>query len=63
VECYNTDGAEGAARAAAIGSGFYASTQEAFGGLVKLKVIEPQADLMASYAEAYGRWVDALPAV
>ncbi|HMW71144.1 MAG TPA: FGGY family carbohydrate kinase [Cellvibrionaceae bacterium] len=63
VECYNTDGAEGAARAAAIGSGFYASTQEAFGGLVKLKVIEPQADLMAAYAEAYGRWVDALPAV
>lgn len=63
VECYNTDGAEGAARAAAIGSGFYASPQEAFGGLVKLKVIEPQAGLMASYAEAYGRWVDALPAV
>ncbi len=63
VECYNTDGAEGAARAAAIGCGFYASAQEAFGGLVKLKVIEPKADLMASYAEAYGRWVDALPAL
>ncbi|HEY6527784.1 MAG TPA: FGGY family carbohydrate kinase [Cellvibrionaceae bacterium] len=62
VECYNTDGAEGAARAAAIGSGFYASAKEAFGGLVKLKVIEPQADLMESYGEAYGRWVEALPA-
>lgn len=61
VECYNTDGAEGAARAAAIGSGFYASAQEAFSGLVKLKVIEPQADLMDAYGEAYNRWVAALP--
>ncbi len=30
IELYNTDGAEGAARGAAIGAGLYNSTEEAF---------------------------------
>lgn len=61
VEFYETDGAEGAARAAALGCGFYASQGEAFSGLQKLNVIEPQSDLMDAYGEAYQRWSKALP--
>lgn len=61
VEFYRTDGAEGAARGAALGCGHYASAQEAFAGLQKLNVIEPQPGLMNAYAEAYGRWVAELP--
>jgi xylulokinase len=61
VEFYKTDGAEGAARAAALGSGYYASAKEAFAGLRKLNVIEPQKELMETYGEAYGRWAAELP--
>lgn len=62
VELYETDGAEGAARAAALGVGFYASQKEAFGGLTRLGVIEPNAGLLAQYQDAYKHWVDLLPA-
>jgi xylulokinase len=61
VELFETDGAEGAARAAAIGSGFYASPKEAFGGLTRLGVVEPKSALLAQYQDAYQHWVELLP--
>lgn len=61
VEEYETDGAEGAARAAALGSGFYASANDAFAGLTRTGVIEPNPALIDRYQEAYAAWVDALP--
>lgn len=56
VEMFETDGAEGAARAAALGSGYYTSASEAFGSLKKLAVIEPQAAEFARYQDAYQAW-------
>ncbi len=61
LEFYQTDGAEGAARAAALGCGYYATATEAFAGLQKLKVIEPEQDLMNAYGDAYHKWASALP--
>ena len=61
VELFETDGAEGAARAAAIGSGFYASAKEAFGGLTRLGVVEPKSELLSQYQDAYQNWVSLLP--
>ncbi len=61
VEMFETDGAEGAARAAALGCGYYASAREAFTGLTRLNVIEPQAQLFAEYQDAYHAWCELLP--
>lgn len=61
VELFETDGAEGAARAAALGAGFYASAKEAFSGLTRLQVIEPKSGLLAQYQDAYQHWVSLLP--
>jgi len=61
VELYETDGAEGAARAAALGVGFYASQKEAFNGLTRLGVIEPDSKLSGQYQDAYQYWVSLLP--
>lgn len=61
VELYETDGAEGAARGAAMGVGHFASAKEAFANLKRVAVIEPQADQASRYADAYSAWVDALP--
>ncbi|MDR3268321.1 MAG: carbohydrate kinase [Tannerella sp.] len=56
IELYNTDGAAGAAKAAGIGAGIYASNTEAFAGLEKLAVIEPDTDNGSVYREAYETW-------
>ncbi|MBK8186793.1 MAG: carbohydrate kinase [Cellvibrio sp.] len=61
VELFETDGAEGAARAAAMGCGFYISAKEAFNGLTRVAVVEPQANLSAQYQDAYQAWVKFLP--
>lgn len=61
VEMFETDGAEGAARGAALGSGYYASAKEAFGGLTRVAVVEPEADAVARYRDAYQQWVALLP--
>lgn len=55
IELYDTDGAAGAAKAAGIGVGLYASNKEAFASLEKLAVIEPESDT-SRYQEAYLRW-------
>ncbi len=60
IELYNTDGAQGAARAAGIGAGIYHNFEEAFSGLKKLKVIEPDNSKKQLYEEAYGGWKENL---
>ena len=56
VELYNTDGAQGAARAAGFGLGYYKNREEAFVGLTALRTIEPDSDLVQATRESYGNW-------
>jgi xylulokinase len=60
LELYDTNGAEGAARGAAWGSGYYNSRQEAFKQLKKVKTLEPEPALLAIYEEFYGLWREQL---
>jgi xylulokinase len=60
VELYNTDGAQGAARAAGIGAGIYKDETEAFAGLKCVKTIEPENDKRQQYKDAYGDWLEIL---
>jgi xylulokinase len=60
IELYNTDGSVGAARGAAVGSGYYKSFAEAFRSLKKLETIEPDTSKKAQYEDAYGSWKDLL---
>lgn len=60
VELYNTDGAQGAARGAGLGLGYYKNRQDAFVGLSTLQTIEPETTLTEATKEAYGKWKDAL---
>ena len=60
IELYNTDGAQGAARGAGLGLGYYKNIQEAFTGLHVTKTIEPDMRTQEAYREAYGRWLNAL---
>jgi xylulokinase len=62
VELYNTDGAQGAARGAGLGLGYYKTRTDAFVGLSSLQTIEPDVTLSEVTREAYGRWKDALQA-
>ncbi|MFY0253935.1 xylulokinase [Chitinophaga sp. 30R24] len=59
IELYNTDGAQGAARGAAVGAG-YVSIADAFRGMECLSVITPDTSLQTQYQEAYGNWLHAL---
>jgi xylulokinase len=61
VELFETDGAEGAARAAALGCGHYTSASEAFSGLTRVSVVEPQTKLLSQYQDAYQVWASLLP--
>ena len=56
IELYDTDGAAGAAKAAGIGVGIYASNKEAFASLEKLAVIEPEVAKKEQYQAAYNQW-------
>lgn len=56
IELFNTDGALGAARGAALGAGLYASRSEAFEGLERLGVVEPDSTNGALLEESYQRW-------
>ncbi|WP_100074097.1 xylulokinase [Chryseobacterium camelliae] len=60
IELYDTDGAVGAARAAGIGIGFYANSDEAFSSLEKIAVFEPETEKREQYLEAYSRWQEHL---
>ena len=56
IELYNTDGALGAARGAALGAGIYTSPEEAFVNLKKVGIIEPNAANKATLDAAYENW-------
>ncbi|WAJ69140.1 xylulokinase [Catenovulum adriaticum] len=56
VELYDTDGAEGAARAAGLGLGYFTNRDEMFNGLTLVERFEPQADKSEQYAKAYQDW-------
>jgi xylulokinase len=56
IELYNTDGSVGAARGAGVGSGYYASFTEAFSGLKKLEVVEPDLNQQGQVNLAYQVW-------
>jgi xylulokinase len=60
IELYHTDGAEGAARGAALGASFFASPSEAFAGLERAGLVEPDREREAPYQAAYRRWLDGL---
>lgn len=60
IELYDTDGAQGAAKGAGVGTGFYKSFEEAFSGLKKLKTIQPDNSKRAAYQEAYKMWLNIL---
>ena len=57
IELFNTDGALGAARGAALGAGYYHSREEAFASLRRLETVEPVAKEREALEEAYGKWV------
>jgi len=56
IELYDTDGALGAARGAAIGAGLYTSFEAAFEGLEVLQVINPDPKNTELLKAAYRRW-------
>ena len=60
IELYDTDGSEGAAKGAGIGSGRYGSFDEAFSGLRKIAAIEPDHEKTAFYQDQYGQWNEIL---
>ncbi len=57
IELYDTDGAQGAAKGAGVGCGFYTSFQEAFSNLKRLMVIEPDNSGRDQYELAYQNWL------
>lgn len=60
LELFNTDGSQGAARAAGVGSGTYANHSEAFEGLNRLELLEPEPEKRKLYLEAYQNWLHTL---
>ena len=60
LDLYNTDAAQGAARGAGIGIGYYAGPAEAFGHFERLLTLEPEPHLQAQYQAAFGEWEELL---
>jgi Sugar (pentulose and hexulose) kinases len=60
IELYNTDGAQGAARGAALGAGLYKNVDEAFANLKKIEVIQPCNAIKENLNNAYVSWKNAL---
>jgi xylulokinase len=56
VELFDTNGAQGAARAAAVGYGYYPSPAAAFNNLQRLALVEPQQVIVNQYQDAYQAW-------
>jgi xylulokinase len=57
LELYDTDGAKGAALGAGKGAGLYQTFPDAFKGLKKLHVEEPDKTKTEQYNAAYSRWL------
>ncbi|MEM8893364.1 MAG: FGGY family carbohydrate kinase, partial [Bacteroidota bacterium] len=60
LELYDTDGAEGAARGAALGSGYYSDARDAFVDLKLIERLEPQKEKTKAYKTQYAQWVSYL---
>ncbi|MHC4396037.1 MAG: xylulokinase [Planctomycetota bacterium] len=60
VQLYDTDGSQGAARAAGLGAGVYKDLADAFVGLKPVKTIEPDEKLTPAYSQAYEKWKNIL---
>lgn len=60
LELYNTDGSQGAARAAGVGAGIYTSESEAFDGLHKISTLEPDQEKRKVYLDTYHSWLKTL---
>ena len=60
LELFNTDGSQGAARAAGVGTGIYSNNSEAFEGLNRLEMLEPEPEKRKLYLEAYQNWLHTL---
>ncbi len=60
IQLYNTDGALGAARAAAYGAGFHSSLDESFKGLECLATVEPAAGEAEQCKASYEKWLNQL---
>lgn len=60
IELFNTDGALGAARGAALGAGYYKSREEAFASLRKLETTEPLPSDREILDAGYHAWADKL---
>ncbi len=60
LELYNTDGAQGAARAAGIGAKIYQVYAEAFRGLTIQKILEPDMKKVEKYQNEYNQWLNSL---
>ncbi len=56
LELFDTEGAIGAALGAGIGAGIY-TFSDAFTGLTRLSLSEPQRDLVSRYQDAYQHWL------
>ena len=60
IELYHTDGAEGSAKGAGIGSGMYGSFEEAFESLEQITVIEPNNSKHNFFQDLYQEWTGIL---
>ena len=60
LQLFNTDGATGAARGAAMGIGYYSDDREAFAGMRQLGATEPHKDNAILYSELYKKWKNQL---
>jgi xylulokinase len=56
LELYNTDGAVGAARGAALGAGIFRNREECFRGMTRVNEYLPKSELKDAYGEAYSKW-------
>ncbi|RAJ00256.1 xylulokinase [Chitinophaga skermanii] len=63
ITLHNTDGAQGAARAAGVGVGYYAHPKEAFSGMEVLETILPNPSLQKQYQAIYEQWTSRLAKV
>ncbi len=63
VELFETDGAQGAARAAGVGAGIFPTTADAFQGLRAVAKYEPDTATAPRHREAYQRWQAALAGI
>lgn len=60
IEIVKTTGAIGAARAAGVGAGYFASIEEAMAGNEVVNTVEPDTTNTEAYRQAYSQWEETL---